>query len=160
MTFSSPSQFEPELNWAGKFCRGLMGVVGVGLLSATIAAFFPVSLMATCHQWLGLGVFPDAPITIYLARSASLLYALHGAVMVHVAWHFRRCQPMVPLIGWLHVVLGISMLAVDVNAGMPGYWTAGEGAPIALTGACILWLFHRSSSKEEAKSTRADDHHE
>ena len=120
-------------------------MVGVGLLMAVVPVFFPVSLMATFHQWLGLGDFPDAPITIYLARSTSLLYAMHGAVMFYVAWHFDRCQALVPLLGFLHVVLGLTMIGVDLNAGMPLYWTAGEGLPIALTGAAILWLYRRSS---------------
>ncbi len=112
---------------------------------ATVAVFLPVSQMAIIHRWLGLGDFPDAPITIYLARSTSLLYALHGVVMFYVAWHFDRCQMLVPLLGFLHVVLGIAMLGVDLNAGMPLYWTAGEGLPIALTGGAILWLNRRSS---------------
>ena len=127
------------------YCRALIGVVGVGLMLATIAVFLPVALMATLHQWLGLGDFPDAPITIYLARSTSLLYAMHGAVMFFVAWDFERCEPLVPLLGWLHVVLGIAMIGVDLNAGMPLYWTAGEGLPIALTGGAILWLNDRST---------------
>ena len=124
-------------------------MVGVGLLLATVAVFLPVSQMAIMHRWLGLGEFPDAPITIYLARSTSLLYAMHGAVMFYVAWHFDRCQLLVPLLGWLHVVLGTVMIGVDLNAGMPLYWTAGEGLPIALTGCAILWLFRRSSSSSE-----------
>ena len=118
-------------------------------MSAIVPVFFPVALMATLHQWLGvggeLGDFPNAPITIYLARSTSLLYAIHGAVMFYVALHFDRCQLLVPLLGWLHVVLGTCMIGVDLNAGMPYYWTAGEGLPIALTGGAILWLFGRSS---------------
>ena len=76
---------QPQSSRYRNYCRGLIGVVGVGLMSAIIPVFFPVDLMATLHQWLGvwgeLGDFPDAPITIYLARSTSLLYALHGAVM-------------------------------------------------------------------------------
>ena len=130
-------------------------MVGVGLLMAVVPVFFPVSLMATFHQWLGLGDFPDAPITIYLARSTSVLYAIHGAVMFYVAWHFDRCQALVPLLGFLHVVLGLTMIGVDLNAGMPLYWTAGEGLPIALTGAAILWLYRRSSSTSSNQSSDA-----
>jgi len=55
----------------------------------------------------------------------------------------------VSLLGWLHVVLGTFMIGVDLNAGMPFYWVAGEGLPIALTGCAILWLFRRSSSGSE-----------
>jgi hypothetical protein len=102
--------------------------------------------MAICHRWLGLGEFPDAQITIYLARSTSLLYAMHGAVMFYVAWNYDRCQPLVPLLGLLHVVLGATMIGVDLNAGMPLYWTAGEGLPIALTGGAILLLHRRAFS--------------
>jgi len=69
------------------------------------------------------------------------ILAMHGAVMFYVAWHFDRCQLLVPLLGWLHVVLGTFMIGVDINAGMPLYWIAGEGLPIALTGGAILWLF-------------------
>ena len=130
-------------------------MVGVGLILATVAVFFPVSLMATFHQWLGLGDFPEAPITIYLARSTSLLYAMHGAVMFYVALNWDRCEALVPLLGWLHVVLGMTMIGVDVNAGMPLYWTAGEGLPIALTGGAILWLYRRSSSASHRQSTEA-----
>ena len=146
---------QPQSSRYRNYCRGLIGVVGVGLMSAIIPVFFPVDLMATLHQWLGLGDFPDAPITIYLARSTSLLYALHGAVMFYVAWHFDRCQLLVPLLGWLHVELGTFMIGVDLNAGMPLYWVAGEGLPIALTGGAILWLFRRSSPTSNSQSSDA-----
>ena len=145
----------PKSSRYRNYCRGLIGVVGVGLMSAIVPVFFPVDLMATLHQWLGLGEFPDAPITIYLARSTSLLYAMHGAVMFYVAWHFDRCQTLVPLLGVLHMVLGITMIGVDLNAGMPLYWTAGEGLPIALTGGAIFWLYRRSSSASGGQSTDA-----
>jgi len=135
---------QPQSNRYRNYCRALIGVVGVGLMLATVAVFFPVDLMATFHQWLGLGDFPNAPITIYLARSTSLLYAVHGSVMLYVALNFDRCQPLVPLLGWLHVVLGTTMIGVDLNAGMPLYWTAGEGLPIALTGGVMVWLYRRS----------------
>ena len=146
---------QPQSSRYRNYCRGLIGVVGVGLMSAIVPVFFPVDLMATLHQWLGLGEFPDAPITIYLARSTSLLYAMHGAVMFYVAWHFDRCQLLVPLLGWLHVVLGTFMIGVDINAGMPLYWIAGEGLPIALTGGAILWLFRRSSPTNSSQPSDA-----
>ena len=146
---------QPQSSRYRNYCRGLIGVVGAGLMLATVAVFFPVSVMATLHQWLGLGDFPDAPITIYLARSTSLLYAMHGAVMFYVAWHFDRCQLLVPLLGWLHVVLGTCMIGVDLNAGMPLYWIVGEGLPIALTGGAILWLYSRSPSTSNSHSSDA-----
>jgi len=69
--------------------------------------------------------------------------------MFYVAWHFDCCQALVPLLGWLHVVLGAVMFGIDLSAGMPHYWTIGEGLPIALTGSAILWLNGRSSSSSD-----------
>ena len=69
----------------GKCLRILLGVIGVGLLVATAAVFLPVEWMAAIHRWLGLGEFPDSPITIYLARidvtavrRSWILDAIHG----------------------------------------------------------------------------------
>jgi hypothetical protein len=48
------------------------------------AAFFvaaPYSWMNAIHQWLGLGVLPDAPVAGYLARSTSAFYAMLGGLL-------------------------------------------------------------------------------
>ena len=110
-----------------------------------IPVFFPVSLMATIHGWLGLGEFPDRPITIYLARSTSLLYAVHGGLILFVAFNLDRYWQLVPVIGWLHVLIGTTMFAIDLTTPMPWYWTAIEGVPVALAGLVIVWLYRQAS---------------
>ena len=37
--------------------------------------------MAACHEAMGLGPFPDAPIVEYLARSVSAYYAMLGGLL-------------------------------------------------------------------------------
>lgn len=118
---------------------------------AAIPIFFPVNLMATIHQWLGLGEFPDQPITIYLARSTSLLYAIHGLLMVIVSLDLQRYWPLVPVFGWLHVIIGLLMLGIDLTTPMPWYWTAAEGIPISMAGLAIIWL-HRRANRTETGS--------
>ena len=125
---------------AQKWLRLLLAVIGCGLMVATIPVFFPVSWMAGIHEWLGLGKFPEAPITIYLARSTSLLYAVHGSLMLFVSFNLERYGPLVPLFGWLHVIIGLVMLGIDLTAPMPWYWTAVEGIPIAIAGLVIVGL--------------------
>ncbi len=125
----------------------ILCLIGAGLLVATIPVFFPVSLMATMHGWLGLGDLPDAPITIYLARSTSLLYAVHGSIMLTTGLRIKELGALVPLLGWIHVVIGLVMLGVDLNAGMPWYWTAVEGVPISLAGLLLLWLWKESQKQ-------------
>lgn len=133
------------MNEPKKWLRILLAVIGCGLLVATIPIFFPASLMATIHGWLGLGEFPDQPITIYLARSTSLLYAVHGALMLIVSLDLDRYWPLVPVFGWLHVVIGAMMLAIDLTTPMPWYWTAVEGVPIAIAGLVIILLYQSAN---------------
>ncbi len=116
------------------------------MLVATVAVFLPVRAMATVHGWLGLGEFPDAPITIYLARSTSMLYAVHGAMMLFVSMDLKRYWPLVPVFGWLHVAIGLTMFGIDLTSPMPVYWIVGEGIPIAIAGGAILWMYKKAQS--------------
>jgi hypothetical protein len=125
----------------------LLGVIGAGLLTATAAVFLPVEWMAHVHHWLGLGEFPNRPITIYLARSTSLLYAVHGFLMLYTAIHLRQYLPLAKIFGYLHVVIGLTMLGIDLTAPMPLYWIAGEGIPIAITGAALVWLASKATAE-------------
>ena len=120
--------------------RILLGVIGVGLLVATVAVFLPVEWMAASHRWLGLGEFPDSPITVYLARSTSLLYAVHGFLMLYTVIHLRQYLPLAKIFGYLHIAIGLTMLGIDLTTPMPLYWTAVEGIPISLAGAALVSL--------------------
>lgn len=120
--------------------RILLGLIGIGLMVATLPIFFPAWLMADCHRWLGLGEFPNQPITLYLARSTSLLYAIHGFVMTYVAVTFQRNWHWAPVLGWIHLVAGLMMLGIDSAAPMPLYWIVGEGPGVAAMGAVLIWL--------------------
>ncbi len=121
--------------------RCLLFADGALLACALVPIFFPVSWMEYFHRRLGLGEFPDRPITIYLARSTSALYAVQGLLMLFVAWQYTRLSLLVPLIGWAHVVFGFVMLYIDLNASMPAYWTWLEGPPVSLVGLLLIWLY-------------------
>jgi hypothetical protein len=141
------SNYENEIDYSrgpAKWLRLLLAIIGCGLLVATFAIFLPVKLMATIHQWLGLGEFPDSPITIYLARSTSLLYAVHGLLMLVVSFDMKRYWPLVPIFCWLHVVIGLTMFGIDLTSPMPIYWIVGEGLPIAATGLFKIWLWKKA----------------
>ena len=133
-------------NKANTFLKWLLRIVGAGLCVAFACVLLPESTMAWTHQWLGLGEFPAEAITIYLARSTSLLYGVHGVVMLYASATLDRNLSLACLLGWLHVVIGLAMLGIDLTTGMPWYWTAFEGVPIALTGAAIVWLARRAAA--------------
>jgi len=110
----------------------------------TITAFptvlLPAETMANWHAKLGMGAFPDVPVTGYMARSLSMLYGFHGVFTLIVSMDVRRYRPMVGFLGWMLLILGPAMLLIDLHSGMPPLWTATEGPPLILFGAAVLYL--------------------
>jgi hypothetical protein len=106
---------------------------------AFAAALLPESWMAAAHARLSLGEFPAAPLTDYLTRSISLLYGIHGGLFLVLSTHLPRYAPVVRYMMWMHIVFGASVLAIDLWAGMPWWWTGLEGPSIA--GFALLNLY-------------------
>jgi len=131
---------------AEKWLTILFRLNAILLSSAALAIFLPNGWMQTIHQWLGLGQLPEAAITGYLARSCSLLYAMHGVVLLMVSLDMRQNWNLVGCLAILHMVLGVVMLGIDLNVGMPWYWTATEGPGILVFGGFLFWLWKRASS--------------
>lgn len=119
----------------------LLRLSGTVLLLAFLAALMPASTMRAVHeQWLGLGTFPASPLVDYLTRSISLLYGFHGALVWLVSTDVRRLRPVVVYLGWMNVAFGAGMLAIDLAAGLPWWWTWAEGPPILAIGVVLLVL--------------------
>jgi len=118
----------------------LLRLGGVITAAAFLAIFLPVEWMASAHEWLGLGEFPRAPVVDYLARSIAALYGFHGVLLLIIARDPARHRPIVRYAGVLNIVFGTLMTGIDINAGMPDYWTLAEGPPIAAFGVVILYL--------------------
>ncbi len=143
------SRAEFWLTWLLRLNAGL-------LCTAALTIALPVDWMASTHRWLGLGQFPEAPITDYMARSLSALYAAHGVLLLFISLRPRRYWPLVPVIAVLHLVLGAVLTVIDLQAPMPWYWTAAEGPSITVYGAVIFWLWFQSNRRAaaDAKSSR------
>jgi hypothetical protein len=123
--------------------RALVALLRLGgLLTglAVFAVFLPADWMAATHEWLGLGVYPVAPITDYLARSLSAFYAAHGALLFVVASDVRRFRPLVLYCGGFGLVVGTLVLGIDLHADLPLWWTLVEGPWIVAIGGLILAL--------------------
>jgi hypothetical protein len=43
-------------------------------------------------------------------------------------------------LGAMNVLFGICVVFIDLHAGMPLFWTLGEGPPIIAFGAIVLYL--------------------
>lgn len=111
--------------------------------AAVIAVFLPTETMAAVHRSLGLGELPEAPITEYLTRSLSAMYALHGVVLLALSADVRRHLTAVNWIGWATAALGLLFVGIDLSAPLPTWWAAGEGPCVTIAGLVLVYLSRR-----------------
>ena len=127
--------------------------VGGGLAcTAVFAIFLPTAWMAAIHQWLGLGEFPDAAVTQYLARSVSAFYAVFGGLAILASRDLRRFGPVITYLASVTMAFDIVITGVDAVAKMPTYWTLAEGPPTFVIGLVILLLNRRVQQDIDAAS--------
>jgi hypothetical protein len=129
-----------ELNRAEQILTITLRIIGVAALCAIPAIFLPYSWMNVIHQSAGLGTLPDAPIVNYLSRSLSLFYAGHGVIALYAASNVRRHRGLVRLLGWLFLVTGLTILGIDLHAGMPALWTISESPFAIVIGGLVIVL--------------------
>lgn len=112
--------------------------------SAFFATVMPVEWMASTHARLGFGEFPRGPVTEYLARSVAAFYGFHGVLLFVVATDPVRFKPIVTYLSAFNIIFGLMMIAIDLNAGMPTWWTVGEGPPVIVIGLLLALLNSRT----------------
>jgi hypothetical protein len=118
----------------------VLRIIGVVLISAIFPVFFPSSWMVTLNDQLGLAGFPDQPLSWYLARSLSLMYFAHGVMVLSLSTDVRRYWPLISVLGYLNLTLGIVLIGIDVVTSMSVWWTVGEGPSVILGGVALLVL--------------------
>lgn len=128
-----------------RWLKWLLRLDGLIMMTAALAVGIPDNWMGLIHSSLGLGDWPAAPITGYLARSCSLLYAIHGCIVFALSLDVVKYQQLVRLVLWLHIVLGSTLLWIDLDSGMPVWWTAFEGPGIIGFSVLMLALLRRAS---------------
>ncbi len=125
---------------------------GVVMLFATVAVFMPYSWMNSIHGWLGMGRLPDGPITGYLARSTSALYAMLGGLFCLVSRDVRRYRTVIAYFGTVMACFGLVLLGVDIREGMPLFWILLEGPTIIVLTSTKLILL-RGVGSDRGRST-------
>jgi hypothetical protein len=144
---------EPSITQREKLVQLLLRLIGLIVLTALIPMVFPASWIRSLHQLAGLGDFPEEPISWYFARSLSLMYFVHGAIVFALSTDVRRYWPLIRMLGWLNLAIGTCILLIDFNSGMPLWWTALEGPSIFGGGCVLLWLMpFGPKSQEQATS--------
>lgn len=127
--------------------RRLLRVIGAVDCLAVAAVLMPRAVIESISLRLGFSSFPPGPLAEYLARSTSLLYALHGALLLYVAGDVTRYWGLIRCLGALAVIHGSLMLAIDLQLGMPGWWCLAEGPTFAASGLLLLALTNRGQQE-------------
>lgn len=134
----------------------LLRVVGVLSCTAIVATVMPTSWIVATNDWLGLGAFPDAPITQYLARSISALYAVFGALLIIVSTDVRRYAPIISFFAYACLVFGAVLTCIDALIGMPRRWTLLEGPSTFVLGVVILLLVRRVDGSNSTRNAATE----
>jgi len=129
----------------------LMRLNAIVLLLAAVPMFFPTRWMVEMHAAMGLGVFPQDRITEYLTRSAAACYTMHGAVVWLIAQDVRRYRPLIPGLYIIHFAFAMTMLGIDLFAGMPTWWMISEVGTISVV-SVVLFCGNRWASRQETIS--------
>ncbi|MBM4104677.1 MAG: hypothetical protein FJ263_11655 [Planctomycetes bacterium] len=116
----------------------LLRATGLVMASAMVFVFCPLAWMDSIHQMLGLGPLPTGPVTEYLARTESALYAYLGAMLFFVSFDLPRYRPLLRFLAWVGVFFSIGVTVLDAKLGLPAFWIAGEGPFILLL--CVVLL--------------------
>jgi len=120
--------------------------IGLVDLLAIVAVFASNDELAAMHARLDLGTFPDAPIAFYLARSASWLYVLFGALLWFVSWDVVRYRPLIRFLAACGFASAAVLVGIDWSAGLPWWWIAAEG-PCCLLFAAVTWGLTREEPR-------------
>ena len=127
----------------GWLLRGL----GILTLSAVVPMLMPTDWMASINDSVGLGPLDRSPLTEYLTRSLSAIYAVIGALTLYVARDVERYLGFVGFAGKLTVLLGFVFIVLDFWAGLPASWSWSEGPATVVLGFGMIWITKQAEDR-------------
>jgi hypothetical protein len=161
-----PDLTDPPMSPAHAVRRGTDPLRTVAIVLRCMGALDCCALLAVClpREWMQslcvvlTGVaFPAVPVAWYLARSTSLLYALHGAMAVFISFDVPYYWRLIRFLALAAVAHGGLILAIDLSSGMPVWWSGIEGPCFAVTGLIMLGLMRRVPTRALQDAGMPDD---
>jgi hypothetical protein len=119
----------------------VLRVSGVGMLFALIFVFCPFSWMVAINAWLGMGQeLVYTPVTSYLIRTLSGMYAIFGGLLLFISFDLPRYRELIRFLGAIAIAAGVGVTILDAILRLPIMWAALEGPMTITLGAIILYL--------------------
>lgn len=122
--------------------------LGVLDFSALLVVFVPASVFTGLISHSGLGEVAVRPLDVYLAKTTSALYALHGAMILYLSFDLERYWNLIRFLAVAALLHGLVIVGIDWSLPMPLWWRLVEGPGFAATGALVLWLQHRVTRRD------------
>ncbi len=122
----------------------MLRIVAATSITAIVPAVMPLAWMDAVHRALGMGPLPEGPVVEYLARSLSGFYAVHGILLWILVGDIHRYGPVLTVFLVTTLVGGLGLFVVDLAAGLPAFWIAGEGPFIVAFSTVSLVLLARA----------------
>jgi hypothetical protein len=113
---------------------------GGAMLCALAFVFCPFEWMRAIHERLGMGELQYTPLTSYLTRTLSAMYATVGAILVFISFDVKRYRPLIGFLGVVAVLGGTGATILDAVLGLPAFWTATEGPFTVVLGLALIVL--------------------
>jgi hypothetical protein len=120
----------------------------------------PRAWMEAGHASLGFPEMPQGPVFDAVMRQVSFTYGLHGVGMWLIAADVVRYRPLVVLTAAGYLLAGPVFVLIDLTAGMPWFWMAGNGGSCLLIGAIVSGLLwgERASRENGVRSQEEAEH--
>jgi hypothetical protein len=111
--------------------------------------------MDSIYAWLGAGEMPPGAVFESVMRQASFAYGLHGVALWFIAADVVRYRTLVILTAAGYLIAGPVFFLIDLAAGMPGFWIAGNGGSCLLVGILLFGLLWRERASGQADTIPA-----
>jgi len=113
---------------------------GVFCCLAVVPLLMPTSWMAACHEWLGMGDFPEMPVAEYLARMTSGLCAFLGVLALLLSSDIHRHAATIRLLAISIGLLEVINLLYGLPSGMPAWWLWADAIGAGGFAVAVIYL--------------------
>jgi len=126
-----------------RLLAALLRLEGAIEVLAFVAVVMPHAWMADTHRWLGMGELTAFPLLDYMIRSVSLLYGLHGVLLLLLATDVTLFRLLITYTAASYLLAAVAFTAIDIRNSMPWWWSVSEVGSVFSLALVLFWLLHK-----------------
>ena len=126
-----------------RLLAALLRLEGTIEVLAFVAVVMPHAWMAATHRWLGMGDLSTFRLLDYMIRSVSLLYGLHGVLLLLLATDVVRFRLLIIYTAASYLLAAVAFAAIDLMNSMPWWWSVSEVGSVFSLALVLFWLLRK-----------------